>query len=126
MFSLSKGPRMRRLIALLALCFALFTPTTMRAAKTPRPAPPEPQTSPAKSPAPPEPSSALGNPDVQVWVNTNSGDFGILKWSTSAVCFGPPWAQQTSTLYLSVSLGLEAGVGLESQGGAIRADSVGV
>jgi hypothetical protein len=53
-------------------------------------------------------------------------DFGILKWSTSAVCFGPPWAQQTSTLYLSVSLGLEAGVGLESQGGAIRADSVGV
>ena len=53
-------------------------------------------------------------------------DFGILKWSTSAVCFGPPWAQQTSTLYLSVSLGLEGGVGLESQGGAIRADSVGI
>jgi hypothetical protein len=55
-----------------------------------------------------------------------SNDFGILKWSTSAVCFGPPWAQQTSTLYLSVSLYLEAGVGLESQGGAIRADSSGV
>jgi hypothetical protein len=54
------------------------------------------------------------------------GDFGILKWSTWAVCFGPPWAQQTSTLDLSVSLDLEAGVGLESQGGAIRADSVGV
>ena len=53
-------------------------------------------------------------------------DFGILKWSTSAVCFGPPTAQQTSTLDLSVSLSLEAGVGLESQGGAIRADSVGV
>jgi hypothetical protein len=53
-------------------------------------------------------------------------DFGILKWSTSAVCFGPPTAQQTSTLDLSVSLGLEAGVGLENQGGAIRADSVGV
>jgi hypothetical protein len=53
-------------------------------------------------------------------------DFGILKWSTSAVCFGPPWAQQTSTLDLSVSLDLEAGVGLESQGGAIRADSVGI
>ena len=35
-------------------------------------------------------------------------DFGILKWSTSAVCFGPPWAQQTSTLDLSVSLDLEA------------------
>jgi hypothetical protein len=37
-----------------------------------------------------------------------------------------PWAQQTSTLDLSVSLDLEAGVGLESQGGAIRTDSVGV
>ena len=53
-------------------------------------------------------------------------DFGILKWSTSAVCFGPPWAQQTSTLDLSVSLSLEAGVGLESQGGVIRADSSGI
>ena len=53
-------------------------------------------------------------------------DFGILTWSTSAVCFGPPWAQQTSTLDLSVSLDSEAGVGLESQGGTIRADSVGV
>jgi hypothetical protein len=53
-------------------------------------------------------------------------DFGILKWSTSAVCFGPPWAQQTSTLDLSMSLGLEARVGLENQGGAIRADSAGV
>src|ERR1035437_970118 len=62
-------------------------------------------------------------------VKTNgesTGDFGILTWSTSAVCFGPPWAQQTSTLDLSVSLDLEAGVGLESQGGAIRADSVGI
>jgi hypothetical protein len=37
-----------------------------------------------------------------------------------------PRTQQTSTLDLSVSLDLEAGVGLESQGGAIRADSVGV
>src|ERR1035437_9500687 len=55
-----------------------------------------------------------------------SSDFGILTWSTSAVCFGPPWAQQTSTLDLSVSLDSEAGVGLESQGGTIRADSVGV
>jgi hypothetical protein len=53
-------------------------------------------------------------------------DFGILKWSTSAVCFGPPTAQQTFTLDLSVSLSLEAGVGLESQGGVIRADSSGI
>jgi hypothetical protein len=56
----------------------------------------------------------------------SASDFGILTWSTSAVCFGPPWAQQTSTLDLSVSLDSEAGVGLESQGGTIRADSVGV
>ena len=61
-----------------------------------------------------------------VMTHSETDDFGILKWSTSAVCFGPPWAQQTSTLDLSVSLDLEAGVGLESQGGAIRADSVGV
>jgi hypothetical protein len=59
-------------------------------------------------------------------VSLEWGDFGILKWSTSAVCFGPPWAQQTSTLDLSVSLSLEAGVGLESQGGVIRADSSGI
>jgi len=64
---------MRRLIALLALCFALFAPATMRAQQTPRAPAPVPQTSPAKSPASPEPSSILGNPDVQVWVNTNSG-----------------------------------------------------
>src|ERR1022692_4151212 len=62
--------------------------------------------------------------DVRLW--HLACDFGILKWSTSAVCFGPPAAQQTSTLDLSVSLSLEAGVGLESQGGVIRADSSGI
>ena len=44
-------------------------------------------------------------------------DFGILKWPTSAVCFGPPWAKRTSSLDLSDELGSGGGVGLESQGG---------
>lgn len=64
--------------------------------------------------------------EMDVPRESDGTDFGILTWSTSAVCFGPPWAQQTSTLDLSVSLDSEAGVGLESQGGTIRADSVGV
>ncbi len=64
---------MRRLIALLVLCFALFAPATMRAQQAPSAPAPAPQTSPAKSPAPQESSSTQGNPDVQVWVNTNSG-----------------------------------------------------
>src|SRR5450756_1200511 len=72
-------------------------------------------------------STGVKSPANAMFEHTNTRypqvDFGILKWSTSAVCFGPPWAQQTSTLDLSVSLDLEAGVGLESQGGAIRADS---
>jgi hypothetical protein len=50
------------------------------------------------------------------------GGFGILKWPTSAVCFGPPWAKRTSNLDLSDELGSGGGVGLESQGGVIRAD----
>ena len=44
---------------------------------------------------------------------------GILKWPTSAVCFGPLWAKRTSSLDLSDELGSGGGVGLESQGGVI-------
>ena len=46
-------------------------------------------------------------------------DFGILKWPTSAVCFGPPRVKRTSSLDLSDELGSGGGVGLESQGGVI-------
>src|ERR1035441_8246989 len=59
-------------------------------------------------------TSSVGHQTVRQANAPQPPDFGILKWSTSAVCFGPPWAQQTSTLDLSVSLDLEAGVGLES------------
>jgi hypothetical protein len=54
------------------------------------------------------------------------GDFGILKWPTSAVCFGPPWVERTSSLDLSEELGSGGEVGLESQGGTVRADPTGV
>jgi hypothetical protein len=64
---------MRQLIALLVLWVALFAPATMRAQQAPSAPAPAPQTSPAKSPTPQESSSTQGNPDVQVWVNTNSG-----------------------------------------------------
>jgi hypothetical protein len=64
---------MRRLIALWVLWFALFAPATMRTQQAPSAPAPAPQTSPAKSPTPQESSSTQGNPDVQVWVNTNSG-----------------------------------------------------
>jgi hypothetical protein len=53
-------------------------------------------------------------------------DFGILKWPTSAVCFGPPLGPNEPLVWTEHLLCLEAGVGLESQGGAIRADSPGV
>ena len=48
-----------------------------------------------------------------------AGDFGILEWPTSAVCFGPPRVKRTSSLDLSDELGSGGGVGLESQGGVI-------
>jgi hypothetical protein len=35
--------------------------------------------------------------------------FGILKWPTSAVCFGPPWVKRTSSLDLSDELGSGGG-----------------
>ena len=53
-------------------------------------------------------------------------DSGIMKWPTSAVCFGPPVGPNEPLVWTEHLLGLEAGVGLESQGGAIRADSPGV
>jgi hypothetical protein len=63
---------MRRPIAFLVLCFALFAPATLRS-QTPATPAPIPQASSAKSFAPQESSSTQGNPDVQVWVNTHSG-----------------------------------------------------
>jgi hypothetical protein len=36
-------------------------------------------------------------------------DFGILKWPTSAVCFGPPRVKRTSSLDLSDELGSGGG-----------------
>ena len=53
-------------------------------------------------------------------------DFGIMKWPTSAVCSGPPSGQRGLLVWTERELGLEAGVGLEMQGGAIRADTSGV
>ena len=38
-------------------------------------------------------------------MRTAAAGFGILKWPTSAVCFGPPWAERTSSLDLSDELG---------------------
>jgi hypothetical protein len=43
-------------------------------------------------------------PDVSI-----RADFAILKWPTSAVCFGPPWVERTSSLDLSKELGSEGG-----------------
>src|ERR1035441_5889728 len=50
--------------------------------------------------------SPAATAQVSTWMGTGPLDFGILKWSTSAVCFGPPWAQQTSTLYRSEERGV--------------------
>jgi hypothetical protein len=46
-------------------------------------------------------------------------DSGIMKWPTSAVCFGPPLGQNELLVWTERLIGLEAGVGLESQGGAL-------
>ena len=56
---------------------------------------------------------------IRVDFDNGMDGFGILKWPTSAVCFGPPWAKRTSSLDLSDELGSGGGVGLESQGGVI-------
>jgi len=53
-------------------------------------------------------------------------DSGIMKWPTSAVCFGPPLGQSELLVWTERELGTGAGVGLENQGGALRADSPGV
>jgi hypothetical protein len=53
-------------------------------------------------------------------------DSGIMKWPTSAVCFGPPLGQSELLVCTERELRTGAGVGLESQGGALRADSPGV
>ncbi len=53
-------------------------------------------------------------------------DFGILKWPTSAVCLAHPLDRANSLVWTERELRTGAGVGLESQGGAIRADSPGV
>jgi hypothetical protein len=54
------------------------------------------------------------------------GDSGIMKWPTSAVCFGPPIGQSELLVCTERELRTGAGVGLEKQGGALRADSPGV
>jgi integrase len=43
------------------------------------------------------------------WRTRSVFDFGILKWPTSAVCFGPPWVERTSSLDLSEELGSGGG-----------------
>ena len=53
-------------------------------------------------------------------------DSGIMKWPTSAVCSGPPLGQSELLVWTERGLRTGAGVGLESQGGALRADSPGV
>jgi len=53
-------------------------------------------------------------------------DSGIMKWPTSAVCFGPPCGQSELLVCTERELRTGAGVGLENQGGALRADSPGV
>src|SRR5271157_4445425 len=63
---------MRRPVALLVLWFALLAPGMARAQQSPPAPAPNPEAQ-AKSSAPRPSSSAQGNPDVQVWVNTNSG-----------------------------------------------------
>ncbi len=64
---------MRRSAALLALLFALLLPWTARAQQAPAATAPT-QSSPAKSVAPSSgTSSTQGNPEIKVWVNTNSG-----------------------------------------------------
>ena len=55
-----------------------------------------------------------------------SNDSGIMKWPTSAVCFGPPLGQSELLVCTERELRTGAGVGLENQGGALRADSPGV
>lgn len=54
------------------------------------------------------------------------GDSGIMKWPTSAVYSGPPLGQSELLVWTERELRTGAGVGLESQGGALRADSPGV
>ena len=51
--------------------------------------------------------------DVEPHRAARGDGFGILKWPTSAVCFGPPWVKRTSSLDLSDELGSGGGVGLE-------------
>jgi hypothetical protein len=63
-------------------------------------------------------NSSLDSKGIDQRIREKYG-FGILKWPTSAVCFGPPWAKRTSSLDLSDELGSGGGVGLESQGGVI-------
>jgi|SRR5208283_122907 len=64
---------MRRPVALLVLWFALLAPVTAIAQQAPPAPAPGSQAAQPKSSAPPPSSSAQGNPDVQVWVNMNSG-----------------------------------------------------
>ncbi len=50
-------------------------------------------------------------------------DSGIMKWPTSAVCFGPALGPSELLVWTERELRTGAGVELESQGGALRADS---
>jgi hypothetical protein len=54
-----------------------------------------------------------------------TGDSGTLTWPSTAVYVGPPLGSADSTLFLSDLRG-GGRVGLESQGGVIRADTSGV
>jgi hypothetical protein len=47
-------------------------------------------------------------------------DFGILKWPSSAICFGPP-RERTGTL-IRAQPEAEELVGLESESGVVRTD----
>ena len=63
---------------------------------------------------------------IEVLFTWKRVDSGIMKWPTSAVCFGPPLGQSELLVWTERELRTGAGVGLESQGGALRTDSPGV
>ncbi|HUI85511.1 MAG TPA: hypothetical protein VL240_14890 [Candidatus Binatia bacterium] len=84
---------MKRIVWLVALMFALLLPLMAEAQQTP-PAPAS-QPAPAKTSASQPSSATQGNPDAQVWVNTNSGVYH---------CSGTHWYGTTkSGVYMKQS-----------------------